>query len=138
MVILNDQTTGDIKVYGLEPGTYPLYLAFLGDVDGDAESFLEQLAYRAPDGLRALFSCCEGFSEQTDLVRWMHEHQAPPIANYVNWHGRTVVRAREEANLHDAIENYLEANGPALVDLPPRSFTEDCSSSSRRRSLPDG
>ena len=56
LVILNDQTTGDIKVYGLEPGTYPLYLAFLGDIDGDAESFLEQLAYRASDGIaRALF-----------------------------------------------------------------------------------
>jgi len=121
-VILNDQTTGDIKVYGLEPRTHPLYLAFLGDIDGDAESFLEQLAYRVPEGLRALFSCCVDFNPQTDLVRWMREHEAPPIANYVNWHGRTVLRAREEANLHDAIENYLEANAPALADLAPHEI----------------
>ena len=122
LVILDDQTTGDIRVYDLEPGTYPLYLAFLGDIDGDAESFLEQLAYRAPEGLRALFSCCADFSAQSDLVRWMQEHEAPPIANYVNWHGRTVVRAREEANLHDAIESYLEANAAALADLAPHEI----------------
>ena len=35
-VILDDKTTEDIGVYGLTPRTYPLYLAFLGDVDGDA------------------------------------------------------------------------------------------------------
>ena len=65
LVILDDQTTGDVAVYGLAPGTYPLYLAFLGDVDGDAESFLEELADRAPAGLRTIFSCCEGFNAQT-------------------------------------------------------------------------
>ena len=99
---------------------------------GTLESFLEQLAYRAPEGLRTLFSCCADFNAQSDLVRWMQEHEAPPIANYVNWHGRTVVRAREEANLHDAIESYLEANAAALADLAPfevhqqlRQFVQD-------------
>ena len=38
-VILDDKTTEDIRVYGLTPRTYPLYLAFLGDVDGDAMPF---------------------------------------------------------------------------------------------------
>ena len=30
----------------------------------------------------------------------------------MNWRGRTVRRAREEATLHDALENHLEANAP--------------------------
>ena len=118
LVILNDQTTGDVRVYDMEPQAYPLYLAFLGDIDGDAKSFLEQLAFRAPDGLCALFSCCADFEPGTDLVKWMLEHETPPIANYVNWQGRTVIRAREEAKLYDAVESYLESKASALADLP--------------------
>lgn len=124
LLILDDLTTGDVGVYGLEPRSYPLYLAFLGDIDGDAESFLEQLAYRASEGLRALFSCCENFNSQTDLGKWMEQREAPPIANYVNWHGRTVRGAREEAKLHDLIEDYLEIHAPAFADLAPREIQQ--------------
>ena len=118
LLILNDQTTGDVGVYGLAPQFYPLCLAFLGDVDGDADTFLAELTRRSPAGLRTIFSCCEEFNEHTDLVGWMQEHQAPPIANYVNWRGRTVRRAHEEAKLHDALEGYLRINASALADLP--------------------
>jgi hypothetical protein len=120
LVILNDQTTGDVRVYGLEPRTYPLYLAFLGDIDGDAESFLEQLAHRAPVGLRAIFSCCADFGRETELGPWMREHETPPIANYVNWHGRTVRRAWQEAKLHDALQTFLEIHGAEFAELPAR------------------
>ncbi|MEO8439728.1 MAG: hypothetical protein ABI540_05840 [Spartobacteria bacterium] len=120
LVILDDQTTGDVRVYDMEPQSYPLYLAFLGDIDGDAQSFLEELAYRAGDGLRALFSCCEDFEPATDLVKWMRKCETPPIANYVNWQGRTVLRAQEEAKLYDAVQGYLECNAAVLADLPAR------------------
>lgn len=120
LVLLNDQTTGDVRVYGLKPRTYPLYLAFLGDIDGDADSFLEQLAHRAPVGLRTIFSCCADFGRETDLVRWMREHEAPPIANYVNWRGRTVRRAWQEAKLHDALQTFLEIRAAEFAELPAR------------------
>ena len=120
LVILSDQTTADVRVYGLTPRTYPLYLAFLGDIDGDAESFREQLACRAPAGLRALFSCCADFDPGADLAEWMQQHEVPPIANYVNWHGRTVIRARQEAQLYEAIEAHLESNPAAFANLPVR------------------
>src|SRR5215475_8665508 len=60
-VILDDKTTEDVHVYGLSPRSYPLYLAFLGDVDGDANAFLEKLLKRADKGLREIFSCFQGF-----------------------------------------------------------------------------
>ncbi len=125
LLVLNDQTIGDVGVYGLATRTYPLYLAFLGDIDGEASDFLAEVAQRAFEGLRAIFSCCEGFSAETDLVRWMQSHEAAPIANYVNWRGRTVRRAREEAKLRDALESYLAANTAALADLPPRELHQD-------------
>ena len=54
-VILDDLTTGDIGVYGLPARVYPLYLAFLGDVDGGETAFLKWLVGSASDGLRKVF-----------------------------------------------------------------------------------
>jgi hypothetical protein len=110
LLILDDKTTGDVRLYGLRPDRYPLYLVFLGDMDSDENDFLKDLVKVAPDGLRKLFSCCEGFGDKSDLLRWMKENRRPSIATYVNWRGRTVRRIREEAALQEAIENYLHEN----------------------------
>jgi hypothetical protein len=121
LVILNDGTLNDVRAYGGGPApTYPLYLAFLGDIDGESDSFLKELARRAGHGLRTIFSCCEGFTAQTDLVSWMKAHEAPPIAAYVNWRGRTVRQIHEEAALRETLLNYLRANASEFRDLPPR------------------
>ena len=119
-VILDDKTTEDVRVYGLTPRTYPLYLAFLGDVDGDANTFLGKLIKRAGKGLGKIFSCCQGFGSNTDLLDWMRQHHAPAIAAYVNWRGRTVRQIREEAALYDALENYVEKHAASLHELAPR------------------
>ena len=121
-VILDDKTTEDIRVYGLAPRAYPLYLAFLGDVDGDANAFLGKLIKRAGKGLGKIFSCCQGFAAHTDLFGWMKKHDAPAIAVYVNWRGRTVRQIREEASLYDALENYVEENHATLHDVQPREL----------------
>ena len=121
-VILDDKTTDDVRVYGLPPRKYPLYLAFLGDVDGDVNAFLGNLIKRAGEGLRRIFSYCQGFGPDTDLLDWMKQHDAPPIAAYVNWRGRTVRQIREEAALYDAIENYIENHLAGLNELAPREL----------------
>jgi hypothetical protein len=89
-VVLDDATTDDLRLYGLAPPAYPRYLAFLGDVDGDAASFIDELAANAAGGLTAIFSHCEGFSSGTDLRAWLHARAVTPAANYVNTVGRTV------------------------------------------------
>src|SRR5260370_12188408 len=117
-VILDDKTLNDVRVYGGGPApTYPLYLAFLGDIDGYVDTFFEELMTHAEKGLRSIFSCCEGFIANTDLVRWMKTHSAPAIAAYVNWRGRTVRQVQEEAALKEALENYLKANEGSLVNM---------------------
>lgn len=118
-VILDDKTVEDVRVYGLPVRTYPLYLAFLGDVDGEPNAFLDALASKAGKGLRSIFSCCEDFASDTDLVQWMKRHRAAAIANYVNSRGRTVRRVREEAALKKALDEYLLLNAPALAGVPP-------------------
>jgi hypothetical protein len=121
-VILDDRTQEDVRVYGLPVSTYPLYLAFLGDIDGDPNAFLGKLVKRAGKGLRSIFSCCEGFTSDIDLIAWMKEHETPSAANYVNWRGRTVRRIREEAALKKALDEYLESHASALTGSPPREI----------------
>jgi hypothetical protein len=123
-VILDDKTTEDVRVYGLTPGSYPMYLAFLGDVDGGANAFLENLIKRTGEGLGRIFSCCEGFTPETNLLVWMKQHHAPAIAAYVNWRGRTVRQIREEAALYEALESYIEQNAATFQGLPPRELHE--------------
>ena len=118
-VILKDNSPDDVTVYGLPRRDYPLYLAFLGNVDGDADTFLRDVARRASPGLRAIFSCCKGCAPETDLVDWMKRNRRYPAAAYTNWQGRTVRRIREEAALHEALENYVQSNAVALVGLSP-------------------
>ncbi len=120
-LILKDNSLLDTRAYGGGPvPIYPLQLAFLGDIDGDVDTFFEEVARRAGPGLRTIFSCCLGFNETTDLVGWLKAHNAPAITVYVNTRGRTVVQVREEAALRAALEQYLEANAAAFVRLPAR------------------
>src|SRR5215831_12534762 len=121
-VILDDQTVGDLRIYGLPVRTHPLYLAFLADIDGEEETFLNQLVRRAPDGLRTIFSCCHGFASDTDLMAWMKLLRSPASAAYVNTRGRTVRRISEEAALQEAIESHLASQPSSFEGLPPREI----------------
>jgi hypothetical protein len=121
-VILDDTTVGDIAIHGVTPPEFPLYLAFVGDIDVPPDEFLGQIAGECADGLRSIFSCCVGFdaTDASELRRWMKRHNVAPAANYVNWRGRTVRKAKEEAALVDSIERYLAANGATVCAQPAR------------------
>src|SRR5205823_13534398 len=85
-VVLDDQTTGDINMlYGLHRPEPPVYLAFLGDIDGSYDAFIDQLVKDAGPGLRKMFSLCEGFSPGADLGAWIRVHERASGANYFNW-----------------------------------------------------
>ncbi len=119
-VILEDQTLDDITTaYGLPRHEYPTYLAFLGDFDGDAGRFLKKLVDQAGDGLRRIFSFCEDFRPDSDLLRWIKDHEHPPATMYVNWAGRTMRQIREEDALRNAIQVFLQEHGSSLQGQSP-------------------
>ncbi|MBI4523072.1 MAG: hypothetical protein HY695_04570 [Deltaproteobacteria bacterium] len=123
--ILNDQSLNDIRAYGRPPLNLPRSLAFLGDFDGLAADFLPELVARAGDGLRRIFSHCQGFPANGELLRWMREHEQPPAALYVNWVGRTVRQIREESALRDALVGYIQGNGAAVSGRHPKEIRDD-------------
>ena len=118
-VVLQDQTTNDITAYGLPPGNYPTYLAMLVDFDGSQDVFAAELVQKASDGLKRIFSYCEGFSADSNLLAWIKAHNLAPATAYVNWIGRTSRQVREEAALHDALVGYVQQNATTLAGMQP-------------------
>ena len=119
-LIIDDQTLSDIELYGLPRVDYPIYLVFLGDMDGERDAFFPELVQKAGDGLRRIFAMCEGFSPQSDLQAWMKSHDVAPAAFYCNWIGRTVRQVREEDALRQALEKYAQDNAASLQGMQPR------------------
>ena len=122
-LILQDGTLDDIHdAYGLPRQNYPLTLAFIADVDGDADDFRKDLATRACGGLRRIFACCESFTPDSDLERWLKDHEQPPAASYVNWVGRSVQQIHEDDSLRIALETYLQNNEALFVSKSPQEI----------------
>ena len=108
-MIIEAKTADEINAFGIRPRPWRPKLAFIGDVDGDRDSFLADLATHASTGLREIFSSCEDFSQHgSSLLQWMKEHNIQPTANYINWIGRTVKQVHEEAALHNRLSAYLQ------------------------------
>ncbi len=117
--LIQDNSLDDIAVYNVPPRDYPLYLAFLGDVDENAQTFLKELAARAEAGLAKVFAHCEGFESGTNLLDWMKRHSISAAAAYVNYKGRTMLQIREDAALREAMEAYLDANAETAANMTP-------------------
>jgi hypothetical protein len=118
-VILDDPTLNDLHAPGEPLVRLPIYLAFLGDCDGEGDAMLAALAGGAEPGLRRIFSHCDGFDGNIPLLDWMRSRNVTPAVEYVNWVGRTVRQVREEAALHTALVAHLRAANE-------KSRSEDC------------
>jgi hypothetical protein len=122
-LILQDGTLDDIHdAYGLPRQDYPLTLAFIADVDGDADDFRKDLATRAGGGLRRIFACCESLAPDSDLERWLKDHEQPSAASYANWVGRSVQQIHEDDSLRIALETYLQNNETLFVGKSPQEI----------------
>ncbi|MDR3747417.1 MAG: hypothetical protein P4M04_04560 [Acidobacteriota bacterium] len=119
-VIIDDKTSVDVAAYGLPIVQYPVYLAFLGDLDGSPDALLAELVQKAGDGLRRIFAHCDGFSSDTDILGWMKSHNVAAAAFYANWLGRTVRQVREEDTLRQALESFVEQHRDSLAGMQAR------------------
>jgi hypothetical protein len=114
-MILDDPTAKDLKTDDVAVEQWHTSLVFMGDCDGPAADFLAHLIAGATPGLRSIFSHCLGFTQDTDLWRWMHDHEQSPATIYVNQIGRTVKQVHEEDALFNSIETYLDGSAEVRV-----------------------
>lgn len=124
LVILDDQTLQDIRVYNLPQPKYPIYLAFFCDFDGPLDAFLEKLISCAISGLARIFEHCDGFSRDANLLAWIKQHHLKPATAYVNWLGRTMLQVREEEALRRTIRGWIDADG-SRTQLPPHQLQNE-------------
>ncbi|GAB4181693.1 MAG: hypothetical protein Fur006_16970 [Coleofasciculaceae cyanobacterium] len=105
--------------------TIPPSLAFSNCIDAPLKDYMRSLVQVAGPGLDRVFSHCEGYPppEQRTVssrLAYLRQHQFKTQAFYVNTIGRTVQQVRQEADLRDKIEHFLDdyqrQQGDACLD----------------------
>ena len=97
----------------------PASLLYMSDLDVSRERHLGQLVDQSGEGLDRLFGHCEGYPEGRQRTRegrldYLRRHRVEEQAFYVNTVGRTRRQIREEAELRDSLEDFLDgAERPA-------------------------
>jgi hypothetical protein len=88
-------------------------LVLLGDVDSPVASFLEALVDTLSEPLDRILGHCEGYPAAGALTResrvaFLRRRIIPVATAYVNRVGRSAQQIRQEADLRQAIEGYLD------------------------------
>ena len=98
----------------LEGNVIQPQLAFLSNFDAPLDRQLQDLATIAGESFDLIFSHCEGypdFDERTpeNRIAYLRSHLVKSKPFYINTIGRTVQQIRQEAQLRDAIEEFLDS-----------------------------
>ena len=105
----------------------PANLVYLADLDVSPEGHLAELVRSAGDGIDRVFGYCEGYPTGTPGERarleWLRSRVARAPATYVNTRGRTKEQIEQEAELREAVSDFLDGR-PDLRDRHPRAVRD--------------
>ena len=107
-LLLLDETTG------LDGAPIPAQLILMADLDGPLEARMAELVDAAGAGLDTVFGHCQGYpgaGTRDARLAFLHRHIVRSAAHYTNTIGRTVAQIRQEADLREAVEGFLDAQG---------------------------
>jgi hypothetical protein len=96
-------------------------LAYLANVDAPLDAHLEGLADLGSDGLDSIYQYCKGYPAPGERTResrlaYLRRHQVRTQAFYANGIGRTVEQIRQEEDLRQKIESFLDRQGHTESD----------------------
>ncbi|MGH2698235.1 MAG: hypothetical protein ACRDJL_03410 [Actinomycetota bacterium] len=108
----------------LEGEPLPARIFFLSDIDAPLQKYLDDLCELGGDALDRIFECCEGYPTQRPLTNqdradFLRAHMVEPAAMYVNTVGRTAEQVQQEAELREAIGEYLDRPELDFSNLEP-------------------
>ena len=105
------------KLFVLDEGSdldgqrIPASLVLMTEVDAPLRPHLAELIDVGGTGIDQAFGFCQGYpggGTRRARIAWLRRHQVRASAVYVNTVGRGLRQIRQEARLHDALEEYLD------------------------------
>ena len=93
--------------------TIPPSLVFMSECDAPLDRLLNELVDIAGEGLDKIYSHCVDYVSLSEITRkrrlaYLRSKMVNASAYYVNTVGRTVQLIRQEAQLRNAIQNFLD------------------------------
>jgi hypothetical protein len=105
----------------------PANLVYLADLDVSPEEHLAELVRVTGDGIDRVFGHCEGYPAGTpgepERLAWLGSRMSRAPATYVNTRGRTREQIEQEAELREAVSDFLDGR-PDLRDRHPRAVRD--------------
>jgi hypothetical protein len=103
----------------------PPSLVFHTDVDGSTDRYLRAVVELAGEGLDRIYSHCDSYPPDGARTResrlaYLRARLNPASAIYINTRGRSVAQVRQEAELREAIQGYLDRTWPGWAGADPR------------------
>jgi len=94
-------------------GNYDPTLVFENNFDGELDDYLEDLLERAAAGLHQIYSHCfdypaTGSQDREEILAFLHAHIVRPNAYHIGNVGRSVARIKQEEEMMDGIEAFLD------------------------------
>src|SRR5262249_8882333 len=107
----------------LEQRPLPALLVLISDFDGSVDRYLDALVDLAGSGLDKICAHCVDYPTDGALTRdarlaYLRAHSVPASAVYVNTIGRSVEQVRQEAQLREAIQGFLDRTPAATTGAP--------------------
>jgi hypothetical protein len=104
---------GSMVIFKDPDGNYDPTLVFENNFDGELDDYLEDLLERAAAGLHQIYSHCldyraAGSQDREEILAFLHAHIVRPNAYHIGNVGRGVTRIKQEEEMMDGIEAFLD------------------------------
>lgn len=104
---------GSMVIFKDPDGNYDPTLVFENNFDGELDDYLEDLLERAAAGLHQIYSHCfdyraTGSQDREEILAFLHAHIVRPNAYHIGNVGRSVARIKQEEEMMDGIEAFLD------------------------------
>ena len=98
-------------------------LVFEANIDGSVPAFLDDICTQKPDFMREVYGCCAGCPpDNQGLAAFLLKNDRGANGFYIAHPGQTRQAIEYQRNLRQTIEDYIDANRPELVTLPPEQI----------------
>ena len=105
----------------------PSVLAFSSNFDGTLDAHLEEIAVEAEKALDQIYQHCEGYPETPSTknrMAYLKAHSASPATFYVGTTRRSITQIKDEYELYNTIQEFLD-NNEELSEKPPEDIWKE-------------